>query len=102
MQPTCLKASSIIGHSQSLNGPLQQGPNVLRRLLEARIIDRLHRCDRINGSNLGLITGNLLDDHIARQHYADLVFELQCFVRQLRIAGSENTVIAEINVNLLL
>ena len=65
-------------------------------------MDCLHRCDRINGSDLGTILTDFLNDDVARQHSADLVFKLKRFVGEPRIACPNDTIVAETDPKLFL
>jgi hypothetical protein len=43
-----------------------------------------------------------LNDDVARQHSADFVLKLKCFVGERRIACPKNTIVAEIDPELFL
>ena len=60
--------------------------------IEATGIDRGH---------LDATVGKLLHNHIAGQHGADLVFQLQRLVGELGIAGAEDPILAERYADLL-
>jgi hypothetical protein len=74
--------------------------NLGRRLFEPRIFDCLHRGDRIDRSDLDGAVSELLHDHVARKHGADLVLQDERFVSQLRIAGAEDPVPLEYHADL--
>ena len=73
--------------------------HLLSRGLKLRIVDRLHRSNRVNCCNLGP-TSEILEDDIARQHSADLVLDFQRFVGKRRIARAEDDVRPKVHIDL--
>jgi hypothetical protein len=67
---------------ESGNDGLELFPNCLRKLLEARMVDRSHRCHGIETA-------------------ADLVLCLQRLIGERRVARTEDLVAPEINAELL-
>ncbi len=68
---------------------------------QLRVVDRLHRGERIDGGDLHLSV-ELLHDDVARQHGADLVLCQQGSVGERRVAGAEDAVGTEGLAELLL
>ena len=75
--------------------------NLGGRLFKGWIVDRQHRCNRIDRGHLDATVGKLLHDHITRQHGPDLVFQLKRFVCELGIAGAEDPIFAVSYADLL-
>jgi hypothetical protein len=67
-----------------------------------RVLDGRHRGDRIDRRDFAAATACFLDDHVARQHRADLVFGRKRFIREPGIAGAEDAVFPEVDAQLLL
>ena len=57
---------------------------------------------RINRRHLDLTARSGLHNHVAGKHGSDLVFELQRFMGECRIACSEDTIRPKVHVDLLL
>ena len=72
--------------------PLKLRPNLVGDLGQARILDCLHRDDRIDGRDFDAAVSVLLHDDIAGQHGADLVLKLQGPITELRVAGAQDAV----------
>ena len=66
------------------------------------IVDGLHGSDGVDGGDLGPALADVLDHHVARQHGADLVLDLQRQKGERRIAGAQNVIIAELDAQLCL
>ena len=58
-------------------------------------VDSLHGGDWVNGGNFDMAVLVLLHDHIARKQGTNFVLEPQSLVSHLWIAGAENTIGAE-------
>jgi hypothetical protein len=71
---------------QLTDDTLQPFGNLSRRPFELRIVDRLHGCNGVDCGHLHCAAGKLLHNNITRQHRADLVFQRERLVGQLRIA----------------
>jgi hypothetical protein len=61
----------------------------------------VHGGHRVDGGDLDPSSGGVLDDDAARQHRPDFVLRLQRPVSVWGVAGSEDAVVAEIDVELL-
>ena len=72
-----------------------------RRFLELGVVDRLHGGNWVDCRHLDSSIGKLLHDHIARQHGADLVFQLERFIGELWIARAKYAVLAKRYADLL-
>jgi hypothetical protein len=68
---------------------------------KSRIIDSLHRGNRIHGGDFHRTIVRLLNDHITGEHGADLVFREERFVGIRRIACTEYLIGPKIDVELL-
>src|SRR5581483_4402620 len=82
--------------------PLKLRPNLVGDLGQARILDCLHRDDRIDGRDFDAAVSVLLHDDIAGQHGADLVLKLQGPISELRVAGAQDAVGTELLAKLRL
>ena len=56
----------------------------------------------IHRRNFDLVVFNFLDHDIARQHGPDFVFALQRPVSKRRVAGPQNLILLEVDIELLL
>lgn len=70
--------------------------------LELRISNMLHGYGRVDRRDLDLSISEVLNDDIAWQHSADLVIGGQRLMRQRWIAGAENPIVPEIEIELFL
>ncbi len=85
-----------------VNDCLQFHTHLLGSLLQVRVVDGLHGCNGIDRGNLDLPGAQILDNDVARQHCANLVLNLERLMRQLRISGTQNSIGAEIDTDLVL
>ena len=67
--------------------------------MKLRIVNRLHRRNRVNCRNFRPSLG-ILNDDIARQHGPHLVLDLQRFVGERRIARAQDDVGSKIDIDL--
>src|SRR3989344_5748698 len=90
------------GSLKTLNSLLKLRLNPFGSLLQARIRNGLHRGHWIDGGHFRPPSADILNHDVAGEHRADFIFQLQCFMCERRIARPENTIIAEIDIDLLL
>ena len=62
--------------------PLKMRANLLGGLLQLWVVDRLHRCDRIDSGNFRLPAAGIADHDVTGQHRTNLIFQLQGLVCQ--------------------
>lgn len=96
----CIKA--ICEKSERCDHVSQLVLNDLSGCFQRCIVDCLHGRDGVDSCDFNLPFAEILDDHIARQHQSDLVFDLKCVMRQAGIARPQNAVIAKFDVKLFL
>ena len=98
--PGAMRPILLFCSSQLSNHPFELRANLLGRPFQLRIVDRPHGGDRIDGRHFRLTVAGIADHDVAG-HRADFVLELEGFVGQRRIAGTEDPVAGEIDPDLL-
>jgi hypothetical protein len=83
------------------NAPKLAGDGFSDRL-ERRISNVFHGYCRVDGGDFDLAASDVLHDHVARKHGSDLVVRGQRLMGQRRIAGAEDPIISEIDVEFFL
>jgi hypothetical protein len=87
--------------SQTFNDVFQLLPDCAGQFAKLWVADGLHGRDRIDGRDLHPAAVKLLNDDVAGQHGPDLVFVLQRLMGEFRVAGAQDQVGVEIDVELL-
>ena len=88
--------------SEPVDNPFEQVADPAGEAGEFGVVDRLHRGDGIDCRDLAAAARHLLDDHVARQHRADLVLGLERLEGERGVAGAEDAVLPELGAELLL
>jgi SAM-dependent methyltransferase len=103
LRPPQRRASALCPLScNDANYAFQSGCDFSRDFRERWVADTLHRGARVDRGNFGAAGRRLLDDHVAGQHHADLVFGGQRLMGERRIAGSEDAILTEFDTEFLL